>query len=241
MNVAGQTDCGLLRKTNQDAFFIDETDQRFFIVADGMGGHAGGEEASRIAVDQIRQYLSDRLGDEECDDPVELLRAAFMAANKAIVEQQRLQSARADMGTTAVTVLLEPSSRRAWCAHVGDSRIYRWREPDLEQVTDDHTWIAQAVRLGSLTMEQARQHPWRHVLSQCLGREDLSTVDIQPIDIQPGDRLLLCTDGLTEELNDDLISIYLSEADESKVVQSLIDAAKDNSGRDNVTIVLITI
>lgn len=240
MDVAGLTDCGLIRKSNQDAFYIDEKHHRFFIVADGMGGHAGGEEASRLAVEHIQAYLETHL-EELQHDPVTLLRQAFLAANHAIVEQQRQNTARADMGTTAVVVLVDEKGDRAWCAHVGDSRIYRWRKEELKQITSDHTWIAQAVQLGSLTIEQARQHPWRHVLSQCLGREDLTQIDIQPIDLEPGDRLLLCSDGLTEELTDEVISIYLSEPDVEKAATTLVNAAKNHGGRDNVTVVVIRV
>ncbi|MFN4066139.1 MAG: Stp1/IreP family PP2C-type Ser/Thr phosphatase [Thermosynechococcus sp.] len=240
MDVAGLTDCGLIRKSNQDAFYIDEKHQRFFIVADGMGGHAGGEEASRLAVEHIQAYLEAHLEDLQ-HDPVTLLRQAFLAANQAIVEQQRQNTARADMGTTAVVVLIDAAGDRAWCAHVGDSRLYRWRKDALQQITNDHTWIAQAVQLGSLTLEQARQHPWRHVLSQCLGREDLTQIDIQPIDLEPGDRLLLCSDGLTEELTDEVISIYLSEPNVEKAATALVNAAKNHGGRDNVTVVVIAV
>lgn len=240
MDAAGLTDCGLVRKSNQDAFYIDKNNHRFFIVADGMGGHAGGEQASQLAVEHIYRYLETHLQELQ-HDPVTLLREAFLAANRAIVEQQQQNASRADMGTTAVVVLLDENRRGAWCAHVGDSRIYRWRREELWQITQDHTWIAQAVQLGSLTAEQARQHPWRHVLSQCLGREDLSQIDIQRIDLEPGDRLLLCSDGLTEELTDDVIRIYLSEPNVEEAATALVNAAKTHGGRDNVTVVVVGI
>jgi PPM family protein phosphatase len=233
---SGLSDQGLLRSANQDAFFVDQAEGRIFIVADGMGGHAGGQEASSLATQTIQTHLLDFWG--TMDEPQELLQESFLKANQAILFEQQKHPERADMGTTAVTVIFAPDGT-SWCAHVGDSRLYRWRNNQLQQITEDHTWIAQAVKTGNLTVEQARNHPWRHVLAQCLGREDLQHIDIQPLDVRPGDRFLLCSDGLTEELTDALIAIYLEEGSCEKAAESLIDAAKDKGGRDNITVVLI--
>ncbi|AFY61533.1 Stp1/IreP family PP2C-type Ser/Thr phosphatase [Synechococcus sp. PCC 6312] len=238
MKFIGLTDTGLVRKNNQDSFWLDDPQGRFFIVADGMGGYIGGEVASQLAVEKISQHLEKNLAHQPFD-PVQTLKDAFFAANQAILAEQLNQAEQSDMGTTAVVLLLD--GERAWCAHVGDSRIYHWRDNKLAQVTEDHTWIAQAVRLGTLSLEQARHHPWRHVLSQCLGREDLMTVDIEPIQVQAGDRFLLCSDGLTEELTEELLEIYVSDPNQAEAAKNLVDAAKDSGGRDNITVVLVTL
>ncbi len=235
----GLSDQGLLRTTNQDAYFIDESEGRFFIVADGMGGHAGGQEASRMATEAISDYLTE-YWNAELSAP-ELLQEALLKANQAIVADQEQHPERADMGTTVVTVIFPPGEAKPWCAHVGDSRLYRLRGSELTQITEDHTWIAHAVKTGSLLPEQARNHPWRHVLAQCLGREEIENIDVQEIDVQSGDRLLICSDGLTEELTDALISIYLEEENPEKAAIGLVEAAKDKGGRDNITVVIITI
>ena len=142
------------------------------------------------------------------------------------------------MGTTAVVVMFR--EEQSWLAHVGDSRLYRFRGSHLEQITEDHTWVARAMKAGDLTPEQARMHPWRHVLSQCLGRKDLPKVEVQPIDVQPGDRLLLCTDGLTEELSDDLIQSSLrASLKGEEIAAHLVEAAKEKGGRDNITVVIV--
>jgi PPM family protein phosphatase len=245
----GLTDPGLVRSVNQDAYYIDPVG-RFFVVADGMGGHAGGQEASRIAAQTIQSYLGEHW--DAPDSSHVLLEKAFLEANRAILADQMGNPERADMGTTIVTVLFrkEPSeapeeaTEAAWAAHIGDSRLYRLRKDTdaLEQVTEDHTWVARALKSGDLTPEQARIHPWRHVLSQCLGREDIQQMDIQPITVQPGDRLLLCSDGLTEELSDEMIAFHLKTIRASeKVVAALVNAAKEKGGRDNITVVLVTV
>jgi PPM family protein phosphatase len=235
----GLSDQGLLRTANQDAYFIDESEGRFFIVADGMGGHAGGQEASRMATEAISEYLTE-YWNAELSAP-ELLQEALLKANQVIVADQEQHPERADMGTTVVTVIFPPGDVKPWCAHIGDSRLYRLRGSELTQVTEDHTWIAHAVKTGSLLPEQARNHPWRHVLAQCLGREEIENIDVQEIDVQPGDRLLICSDGLTEELTDPLIAIYLEEENSEKAAIGLVEAAKDKGGRDNITVVIITI
>ncbi|KGF73456.1 serine/threonine protein phosphatase [Neosynechococcus sphagnicola sy1] len=241
----GLTDPGILRSVNQDAYYIDPIG-RFFLVADGMGGHAGGQEASRIATQIIRTSLNDNWSSPESSRV--LLETAFLKANQAIVKDQRSHPERGDMGTTAVVVMFrkEPNqpegTELAWCAHVGDSRLYRLRGAKLEQITEDHTWVARAMKMGELSPDQVRTHPWRHVLSQCLGREDLHQVDIQTLEVQVGDRLLLCSDGLTEELSDHLIASHLKSIRASdKAVAALVNAAKEKGGRDNITVVLITI
>ncbi|NDJ18196.1 PP2C family protein-serine/threonine phosphatase [Myxacorys almedinensis] len=233
----GMTDTGLVRSANQDAYVVDP-DGRFFIVADGMGGHAGGQEASRIATEVLQTFLTTHwasgMGSEQ------LLEKAFLEANQAILDDQKRHPERADMGTTIVVLAFR--EEQPLCAHVGDSRLYRLRGAKLEQLTEDHTWVARAVQLGELTCDQARSHPWRHVLAQCLGREDLQTIKIQPIDLQPSDRVLLCTDGLTEELSDQLIANQLKAIRVcEKAAVALINAAKDRGGRDNITVIIIAI
>lgn len=234
---SGLTDPGLLRSSNQDDYYIDP-DGRFFIVADGMGGHAGGQEASRLATATIKTFLNQHWQDER---PTEvLLKQALSQANNAILNDQYLHPERSDMGTTAVVLTFRGQDEHPWCAHVGDSRLYRLRGHLLDQITEDHTWIARAIREGELTPAQSRSHPWRHVLSQCLGREDLTQIDVQPIDVQTGDRLLMCSDGLTEELSDHLIASHLKSIRACEAAATaLVNSAKQRGGRDNITVVIV--
>ncbi len=231
----GLTDPGLVRAANQDAYYIDP-DGRFFVVADGMGGHAGGQEASRIATTVIQEYLNEQWDSPEASG--KLLEDAILKANEAILQDQAAHPERADMGTTALVVAFR--HEQSWCGHIGDSRLYRLRGAKLEQITEDHTWVARAMKLGDLTPAQARVHPWRHILAKCLGREDLKQIDVQRFDWQLSDRLLLCSDGLTEELSDHLIASHLKSIRAcDKAALALVNAAKDKGGRDNITVVIV--
>jgi PPM family protein phosphatase len=231
---AGLTDKGMVRSANQDAYHIDP-EGRFFIVADGMGGHAGGEEASRIAIETAQTYLNKHWEDEP--DTKNLLAQALIAANDAIVTDQEQHAQRADMGTTLVMILFR--DELVWSAHVGDSRLYRLRGTKLDLITEDDTWVARAMKLGQLNEEEARVHPLRHVLSHCLGRRDLRQVNIQTQDIIAGDRILLCSDGLTEEVPHDEIAIHLQAESGELAAQALIDAAKQHGGSD-ITVIIAT-
>jgi PPM family protein phosphatase len=232
----GLTDTGVVRTANQDSYFVDDQSGRFFIVADGMGGHAGGQEASRIATEVIQAYLA-----QHWDSPLSseiLLKEAVSEANLGIIKDQQSHPERRDMGTTVVVLIFR--DEQPWCAHVGDSRLYRLRSSKLEQITDDHTWVGMALKKGEINLEQAKMHPWRHVLSQCLGREDLQHIEIQEFEIQSGDRLLICSDGLTEEVSDPQIQDTLSNTTPCEITaQELIDAAKAAGGSDNITVVIV--
>ena len=233
----GLTDVGLLRSVNQDAYYVD-ADGRFFIVADGMGGHAGGQEASRLATQTIQAHLVEHW--DAAESSRALLEGAFFKANQAILADQRCHPERSDMGTTAVAIIFR--DEQPWYAHIGDSRLYRLRGAQLERITEDHTWVARALKIGEITIDQARVHPWRHVLSQCLGRDDLHQIDVQTLSVQGGDRLLLCSDGLTEELSDQLIASHLKSIRAcDRAAIALIDAAKNHGGRDNITVVIVAI
>jgi serine/threonine protein phosphatase PrpC len=231
---AGETDPGCVRSSNQDSFYIDPQ-ARYFIVADGMGGHAGGEEASRLATAAISAYL-DRQWDKGLPAE-ELLQEAIIKANYAILSDQSTHPERQDMGTTVV--LLMVYNNETWFSHIGDSRLYRLRNGQIEQLSDDHTWIARAIATGILTPEEARRHPWRHMLLQCLGREDIQLIEACRIDVQPGDQYLICSDGLTEELTDDIIQQIWVESDCLDAPKFMINAAKARGGKDNITVVVV--
>jgi serine/threonine protein phosphatase PrpC len=235
---AGWTDTGKVRAVNQDAYYIDPQG-RFFIVADGMGGHAGGQEASQIATQTIQTYLDTHWQSDSASP--ELLNNAFLAANDAIVQDQQDHPERADMGTTAVAILFRDADQ-PWCGNIGDSRLYRMRDQGLEQISHDQTWVAQAVANQLLSPEDARIHPWRHILSQCLGRDDAIDIEIIPVDVQPGDYLLLCSDGLTEELPDEQIAELLQSLKDCEITtKELVEAAKAKGGRDNITVVVVAV
>ncbi|MEM6613110.1 MAG: Stp1/IreP family PP2C-type Ser/Thr phosphatase [Cyanobacteria bacterium P01_C01_bin.72] len=232
----GLTDTGVVRTANQDSYFVDDKLGRFFIVADGMGGHAGGEQASKIATEIIYAYLQQNW-DSSLDSDA-LLKEAVHQANLGILADQNDHPERADMGTTVVVLIFR--DEQPLCAHVGDSRLYRFRGSNLEQITDDHTWVGMALKKGEIDAEQAKFHPWRHVLSQCLGREDLQQIDIQKCEVRSGDRLLICSDGLTEEVTDEQIETALTNLQSCEATaQELIDAAKAAGGSDNITIVIV--
>jgi len=231
----GLTDPGIVRSVNQDSFFIDP-EGRFFIVADGMGGHAGGQEASQIATSHIQSVL-EKYWDSELPSHT-LLEEAFMQANQGILDDQRTHPERGDMGTTAVVIIFRADG--SWRAHVGDSRLYRCREARLEQVTEDHTWVARALKMGDISADQAKVHPWRHVLFQCLGRQDLKSAEIARLDAETGDLFLLCSDGLSEEVPDPLLeTILLSDVSQEDIAFQLVDSAKNAGGSDNITVVLV--
>ncbi|MEM9770177.1 MAG: Stp1/IreP family PP2C-type Ser/Thr phosphatase [Cyanobacteria bacterium P01_D01_bin.73] len=235
----GQTDPGLLRTTNQDAFVVGNgKEYPFFVVADGMGGHAGGEEASQLASSTMEKALTSVWETEVSSQ--EMLYKAVLSANDAILSDQLDNPERADMGTTLVTAIYR--NGQWWFAHVGDSRLYRIRNKEIKQITEDHTWVARAVKMGELTSDQARSHPWRHVLMQCLGREECQQIDIHTMDVRQGDWLLLCSDGLTEELTDLAISDCLQAASGLEdAVNRLVEGAKAKGGRDNITVVLVSV
>lgn len=238
LTFAGLTDVGLQRAVNQDSYYISP-DGDIFIVADGMGGHNGGQEASSLATTAIWQYLSKHREDASFSSSA-LLENAVLAANQAILTDQAQHPVRADMGTTVVVLLLR--NHEFWCAHVGDSRLYVLRESGFIQITRDHTWVAEAIRSGDISADELVSHPWRHVLSQCVGRKDLRKVDIQRVSVEPGDRLLLCSDGLTEELSNDAVISYLQSAQTCEgAVAALIAAAKAQGGRDNITAIALAV
>jgi len=203
---------------------------RLLVVADGMGGHSGGETASRLALETIGTTF-----DAGFDDPAEMLREAFHAANLEIHRMGTENTALHGMGTTGVALLLGPG-RRAWVAHVGDSRAYRLRDGELHQITEDHSWVSQEVRNHRITAVEADNHPMKNVLLRSIGVSDRVEVSVSPIEIHAGDRFLLCSDGLWGEVPSESIAEILAGEEPGSAVQMLVDLANDCGGSDNITV-----
>lgn len=237
--IAGATDVGVVRAVNQDAFGHFEDAQRqeiLLVVADGLGGHLGGEVASQLAVETLGQ-----LAFSGAEDPATRLRHAIEHANRQIYEAAHRDPALDGMGTTVVCLLLAESGP-SYVGHVGDSRFYRIRERQIEALTEDHSLVATLVRDGLLTEAEAREDPRRHQILRALGVYPETEVDLAPVDLRVGDRVLLCSDGLNGLLTDDEI-LAISQASEraEDATRSLIAAANDAGGTDNVTVVLARI
>lgn len=234
MRVGSGSDVGRVRKSNEDAFWHSG---RLFIVADGMGGHAAGEIASRIATETIRSWrFPDETAPAEADRSA--VREALLAANQAVYEQAVRDPACRGMGTTVTLALL--SSSRATLGHVGDSRAYLIRDGRLVRLTEDHSVVAELVRTGGLTEEEASAHPFRNLLTRALGTAREVEVDVETVPLQAGDGLLLCTDGLSGVLSESELLRLVSEAqDPQTAVGRMLDAANAAGGPDNITAILV--
>lgn len=227
----GKTDKGLVRKENEDAFCI-EKDLGLLAIADGMGGHASGEVASKMAIEILRESF--KKGGEPLP---ERLSSGVKLANRAIYEAAQSQSQLNGMGTTLTALQLE--GNRLSIAHVGDSRAYLIRGGVIEQMTDDHTIVSEQVARGMITREDAARSDMRNILSKALGIAPEVDVDIEGLTVSEGDQLVLCSDGLSELISDDEI---LSEVQSSKrpeiVCDELVDLAIQRGGEDNITVIV---
>jgi serine/threonine protein phosphatase PrpC len=229
------TDVGRARSGNEDSYLCGRT---VFAVADGLGGHQGGEVASAAAVEPLAALDGHELADP--GEAAEALTAAIRDGNAAILERAAGDPGLWGMGTT-VTAAALAGERHLQLAHVGDSRAYLLRDGSLAQLTTDHTIVGELVRRGRLTPEQAAVHPERSILTRAVGLDPRVPVDTpDPLELHDGDQVLLCSDGLTEAVDDDRIAELLSAAaDGEAACRSLIDAANAAGGPDNITVVLL--
>jgi len=240
-----RTDQGLVRPNNEDNFYISE-EKGLLVVADGMGGHASGEIASKMAIDIIRDYFDNIIGEkekligkynEEFSETTNRVGSAVRLANMAIHEASQSNPEWQGMGTTLDAVSL--NDKRLSIVHVGDSRVYLVRAGYIEQLTDDHTLVHEQVRRELLTKEEAEVSDMRHILTRALGIREEIDVDLDELTLADGDILILCSDGLSTMVpDDDILSVVTSVNDPAAACERLIDVANDNGGKDNITVIV---
>jgi len=236
----GLTDVGRRRESNEDDFLMEPA-RGVYAVADGMGGHAAGEIASRLAIDTLRELMrrDDPAHDGvPVDDAAAWLREAVIEANRRICDSIRLHEERRGMGTTVVALL--QSGGDAIVGHVGDSRVYLLRGAELVRLTSDHSWVNEQVKLGLMNDDTAQRHPMRNIVTRALGSRPEVVVDLATVEIRPGDVFLLCSDGLNTMLTDEQIQGVLARRrnDPEGACRELVEAANLHGGEDNVTVVV---
>jgi protein phosphatase len=244
----GRTDRGLVRRTNQDTFLVDNR-HRLWAVADGMGGHQGGDIASRLVVDTLANFAPtmrpNAAGPGARDEEHAIFRLTTMVeqAHRAILSHADHHPSLEGMGTTLVAAHLLPlPTPRLVVVNVGDSRAYLIRGTTIMQVTRDHTVIEEQIRAGRLTPYEAAHHPDRHVLTRAMGLGSTIEVDVFPCDVSDGDLVLLCSDGLTKMLTDERIlqTVLPHRHNPPLATQALIGVALEEGGIDNVTVIACT-
>jgi PPM family protein phosphatase len=231
------TDTGLVRRNNQDQLLVNG---RLFAVADGMGGHAAGEVASQVAIDALRSAFEATGDNPHPDDLV----GAVRRANSAVIARAETDPALRGMGTTltAAAVVVEDDEERIAIANVGDSRAYVFAHGDLTQLTEDHNVAEELARSGQINPEDVGHHPQRHILTRAIGIFPDVDVDLWEVLPYPGDRVLLCSDGLVREVNDDQIAAVLRRlGDPGEAAEELVARARAAGGSDNITVVLIDV
>lgn len=233
MKTVVRSEIGLIMNNNQDSFLILEGEYPVYAVADGMGGHRGGHVGSRMAVEAVRRELEGRVPDKG------LLHACFRAANADIYLRQAQDADLSGMGTT-LSVLWEQKDGFL-LGHVGDSRCYLLRGGVLSQVSTDHSLVAELLRGGVITEEMAAEYPYRNVITRAVGTDRVVTADIASLDKKPGDRWLLCSDGLTEYVKKPDLLKHMSGPDLDTAADQMVAQALHGGGHDNITFILMEV
>ena len=232
-----KTDIGRKRKINQDCIFSCEVPlgnlPNLFIVADGMGGHNAGDYASSYTVKAIEREVMIN----ESTEPVKIIKEAIECANAEIFRKAEAEKDFQGMGTTAVVATIVDDIM--YVANVGDSRLYVAGGSDLTQVTQDHSLIAEMVRLGELTPEEGRHHPDKNIITRAIGTSEEVRIDFFDMKLERGNQILMCSDGLTNMVGDDRIFEILRGRDTDDVAQTLVDEANLNGGRDNIAVIVV--
>ncbi|AKU90272.1 Stp1/IreP family PP2C-type Ser/Thr phosphatase [Vulgatibacter incomptus] len=239
----GRTDVGRVRDHNEDSFLENEA-LGLFVVADGMGGHAAGEVASRLAAETIENEVRTQLeveGDdgEAAADLAGILRDAVEVAGARVYHQSKRNPAQAGMGTTATALLVRDG--KAVIGHVGDSRAYLWRDGELRQLTDDHSLVAEQVRAGLLLPDEARHSRLRNIITRSVGVEEHVEVDVRSVDADADSLFLLCSDGLTNLVDDDEIAEAAQTLPVDMLPSALVDLANERGGDDNITVIVVRV
>ena len=236
MRVFSATDVGQKRHMNQDFIYTSEGAvgnlPNLFVVADGMGGHNAGDFASRYGV----SVLVESIRKDKNFNPVKIMRNAIEAANREVYNQSRNDPSMAGMGTTMVVCTIVGGY--AYIANVGDSRLYL-AASEMTQVTQDHSLIAEMVRLGELTPEEGRNHPDKNIITRAVGTSEIIKIDFFDMKPETGDQILMCSDGLSNMVGDDRIYEILKGEDTEDKAQVLVDEANANGGRDNIAVIVI--
>lgn len=245
MNVFGISDKGVVRSGNEDALLIDER-MGLLVVADGMGGQNAGEVASRMATDILKDYISKISAgsdafvgtvDNRYSRQANLLASGIRLANQAIFEAAAANPNWRGMGTTIVAVLV--NGMRAGIAHAGDSRLYLLRSGRISQITGDHSLVAEQVKQGILTVEEAQKSKRKNIITRALGQWEELEIEMQDLELQDGDRLLLCSDGLSGMVSDvEITALMEAYSSPEKMCHTLIEVANSYGGIDNITAVV---
>lgn len=235
LRAAGRTDIGRHRASNEDSILL-VPDKALFAVADGMGGHRGGRIASHMVTSELGELAREQGAPLELPD----LERALLQINRHVFERGESDIGLHRMGSTCVVMTLHPG--RAEIAHIGDSRAYLVRANEGRQLTSDHRVIQPMIDRGALTELESRVHPMRNVLSRSVGVESEVDVSLQTLLTQPGDRILLCSDGLTEMLTDaEIVSEVAAAEDLDQLVESLVAQANEAGGNDNISVVVVEV
>jgi len=247
MRAYGVSHIGLVRKVNEDSFYFQdryEYDKPYLcIVADGMGGHNAGEIASKMAVSEVKNFMEKALGkacDYQIEDYKKLVTDAFLFANEKVYKRSIGNKTLSGMGTTLTLALIIKNN--LIIGHVGDSRMYLIRNEKISKITEDHSYVAELIKNGTIKPEEAMHHPQKNLITRALGTSKDLKVDVKNMTINDGDFILICTDGLSNMLSDEeILDTIKSVKDYKAICHELVNKANLNGGFDNVTVVVIDV